>query len=107
MKALYIGRGGTTAGFVDSVTAEDGLVGVLLDVTSFYYESGMRSDYNLIRTMICSFEWLMYVCMYVCTGGQIFDTGYLLSSDGTKFSVTNAQTYAGYVSMDTIYTCIA
>ena len=41
MKALYIGRGGTTAGFVDSVTADDGLVGVLLDVTSFYYESGV------------------------------------------------------------------
>ena len=44
----------------------------------------------------------MNVCTYVCTGGQIFDTGYLLSSDGTKFSVTNAQTYAGYVSMDII-----
>ena len=41
MKALYIGRGGTTAGFVDSVTADDGLVGALLDVTSFYYESGV------------------------------------------------------------------
>ena len=41
MKALYIGRGGATAGFVDSVTADDGLVGVLLDVTSFYYESGV------------------------------------------------------------------
>eukprot|EP01036_Dinobryon_divergens_P029414 gene29414-38508_t len=60
VKALYIGRGGATAGFVDSVTADDGLVGVLLDVTSFYYESG----------------------------GQIFDTGYLLSPDGTKFSTS-------------------
>ena len=41
----------------------------------------------------------MYVCMYVFSGGQIFDTGYLLSPDGTKFTVTNAQTYAGYVSI--------
>ena len=48
----------------------------------------------------------IYECMYVCTGGQIFDTGYLLSSDGTKFSVTNSQTYAGYVSMDIIHTYI-
>ena len=48
----------------------------------------------------------MYVCMYVFTGGQIFDTGYLLSSDGTKFSVSNSQTYAGYVSMDIIHTYI-
>ena len=59
MKALYIGRGGTTAGFVDSVTADDGLVGVLLDVTSFYYESGV-----VLWTRLCNYE-CMYVCMYL------------------------------------------
>mmetsp|Transcript_21570 Transcript_21570/g.29691 ORF Transcript_21570/g.29691 Transcript_21570/m.29691 type:complete len:985 (+) Transcript_21570:57-3011(+) len=70
IKALYVGRGGSTAGFVDSVTAEDGVVGVVLDLTSFYYESG----------------------------GQTFDTGFLAKlADGSKFVVTNAQTYAGYV----------
>lgn len=69
MKALYIGRGGSTAGFVDSVSADDGTVGVVLDLTSFYYESG----------------------------GQIFDTGLLRRADGLTFTVTNVQTYGGYV----------
>jgi len=65
-----VGRGGATAGFVDSVAADDGVVGVVLDLTSFYYESG----------------------------GQTFDTGFLAKlADGSKFVVTNAQTYAGYV----------
>lgn len=67
--ALYQGRGGQTAGFVDSISSSDGTVGVILDVTSFYYESG----------------------------GQIFDTGLLTCEDGSKFSVENSQTYAGYV----------
>jgi len=69
---VFLGRGGLTAGFLEKnavVTAEDGLVGVILNETSFYYESG----------------------------GQTYDTGYLELADGTRFEVTNAQTYAGYV----------
>ena len=42
---------------------------MITDVSSFYYESG----------------------------GQIFDTGALVSSNNVVFQVTNAQTYAGYV----------
>ena len=67
--ALFQGRGMSTAGFTDRVTAEDGAVGVILDLTSFYYESG----------------------------GQIFDTGSLKTSSGSIFAVDNSQTYAGYV----------
>lgn len=71
--ALFKGRGGSSTGFCDSVTADDGEVGVILDKSSFYYESG----------------------------GQIFDTGYLkpVTADGDKwnFTVSNAQSYAGYV----------
>ena len=71
MKALYIGRGGTTAGFVDSVTADDGLVGVLLDVTSFYYESGMISDL-IIFTWFYGLDYVfIYECMYVCMYVQV------------------------------------
>lgn len=40
MLAIFTGRGQSTAGFVESATADAGLVGVILDVTSFYYESG-------------------------------------------------------------------
>lgn len=67
--ALYLGRGGATAGFTENVTTEDGMVGVILDSTSFYYESG----------------------------GQIYDTGMLQLADGTTFRVENVQSYAGYV----------
>ena len=68
--ALYMGRGGQTAGFVDSISSADGIVGVIVDTTSFYYESG----------------------------GQTYDTGLLLGEkDGSKFVVENTQTYAGYV----------
>lgn len=50
--------------------AEDGVIGIVLDLTSFYYESG----------------------------GQTFDTGYLKKvGDADRFEVTNAQTYAGFV----------
>lgn len=66
--AVFQGRGGDTAGFSEEGTAADGSIGVLLDLTSFYYESG----------------------------GQIFDTGVLEGPEG-RFLVTNAQTYAGYV----------
>ena len=67
--ALYQGRGGQTAGFADAISSVDGTVGVVLNLTSFYYESG----------------------------GQTFDTGVLLGDNGTKFVVENSQTYAGYV----------
>ena len=69
--ALFQGRGGAGAGFIDRVTTEDGAVGVILDTTSLYYESG----------------------------GQTFDTGVLedLTSGTTLFTIDNAQTYAGYV----------
>jgi alanyl-tRNA synthetase len=67
--ALFQGRGLSTAGFADEVTEADGSVGVILDVTSFYYESG----------------------------GQIFDTGSLKMANGDTFEVQNSQTYAGYV----------
>lgn len=67
--ALFQGRGLSTAGFTDEVTVADGAVGVVLDCTSFYYESG----------------------------GQIFDTGALKTTSGDIFTVDNSQTYAGYV----------
>ena len=67
--ALFQGRGLSTAGFTDEVTVADGAVGVVLDLTSFYYESG----------------------------GQIFDTGSLKTASGGIFNVDNSQTYAGYV----------
>lgn len=66
--ALFVGRGGQTAGFVDSISAEDGLVGVILAESPFYYESG----------------------------GQIYDTGALII-DGLTFNVEMVQAYAGYV----------
>lgn len=68
--ALYQGRGGQTAGFVDTISSADGTVGVILNLTSFYYESG----------------------------GQIYDTGFLLGENSdVRFIVENSQTYAGYV----------
>lgn len=69
--ALFKGRGGSSTGFCDSISADDGDVGVILDKSSFYYESG----------------------------GQVFDTGFLKSTDGEmlNFVVSNSQSYAGYV----------
>lgn len=73
MLAIFTGRGGSTAGFVDTADAGTGVVGVVLSDTSFYYESG----------------------------GQVFDTGALQlqlpTGESVRFEVSNAQTYAGYV----------
>lgn len=57
--AVFTGRGGSTAGFVDSADADAGTVGIVLSDTSFYYESG----------------------------GQVFDTGALQlhTADGEFF----------------------
>jgi alanyl-tRNA synthetase len=55
--AIYTGRGGATAGFIDAASADTGLVGIVLSETSFYYESG----------------------------GQVFDTGALQLLGGKCF----------------------
>lgn len=67
--ALYTGRGGEGNGFATSVSPEDGLVGIVLDKTSFYYESG----------------------------GQIYDTGSITLANGVTVAVNNSQIFAGYV----------
>jgi alanyl-tRNA synthetase len=69
--ALFIGRNETEdkIGFVESVTSENGTVGVILDKTSFYAEAG----------------------------GQINDTGVLKSSSGAVVKVTNVQLYGQFV----------
>jgi alanyl-tRNA synthetase len=68
--ALYQGRGTANSGFTNSISSQDGLVGIITDVSSFYYESG----------------------------GQIFDTGRIVSLDkNLQFEVRQVQTYAGYV----------
>jgi len=67
--ALFQGRGGQTAGFVDTISSSDGSVGVIVDTSSFYYESG----------------------------GQVSDTGLLLGEAGVKFVVEDTRSYAGYI----------
>lgn len=68
--ALFTGRGQAGAGFQESITPDDGLVGVVCDKTSYYYESG----------------------------GQINDTGHIEAEDGSwRLRVENCQTYAGFV----------
>ncbi len=70
VQAIFTGRGGQTAGFIDSASGAEGLVGLVVDQTSFYYESG----------------------------GQTFDTGSFEAADGSfALDITNSQSYAGYV----------
>ena len=64
--AIYHSR---ETGFVSEVSAEDGTVGIVLNQTPFYSESG----------------------------GQVYDTGILTLNDSTTFVVSNVQCYAGYV----------
>lgn len=68
--ALFLGRGtgSESAGFVNAVSVEDGQVGIILNSTSFYYESG----------------------------GQVSDSG-SVEFDGGVFACENANTYGGYV----------
>jgi len=69
--ALFIGRGETDdgIGFVNSISSKDGTVGIILDKTGFYSESG----------------------------GQTFDTGYINTNSGDKFDVQNVQTYGKFI----------
>lgn len=69
-KALFIGRNETedNLGFVESITSENGTIGVVLDKTSFYPEAG----------------------------GQIYDTGSLISSNGATIRVDNVQMFGQY-----------
>jgi alanyl-tRNA synthetase len=67
--AIYEGRGTGDIGFISSASPVNGIIGVVVDQSSFYYESG----------------------------GQTFDTGELRFANGNIFIVSNTQTYAGYV----------
>lgn len=71
IKALFIGRNETEdgIGFVDSISKENGAVGIVLDKTNFYGESG----------------------------GQTFDTGSIKTSSGATIEITNVQIYGSFV----------
>ena len=70
-KALFVGRNETEdkIGFVDSISAANGSVGMILDKTAFYGESG----------------------------GQVFDTGAIVGPNGAKLVVDNVQVYGQFV----------
>ena len=70
VKAVFLGRNETedNIGFVDSISPENGAVGIILDKTSFYAESG----------------------------GQIFDTGTITTESGV-LKVNNVQIYGQFV----------
>ena len=67
--AIFTGRGGQTAGFVENISSDDEVIGLVLAESPFYYESG----------------------------GQIYDTGNLFIDDSSNFVVESVQAYAGYV----------
>jgi alanyl-tRNA synthetase len=71
IKALFIGRNETEdgIGFVDSITKDNGAVGIVLDKTSFYGESG----------------------------GQTYDTGSIKTSSGATIEINNVQIYGSFV----------
>lgn len=66
--ALFVGKGSDSAGFVDSVTADNGVIGIIADKSPFYYEAG----------------------------GQVSDVG-VISSSNFRFIVEDSQSYAGFV----------
>lgn len=68
--ALFIGRNETedNIGFVESITIENGTVGIILDKTSFYAESG----------------------------GQTFDTGVVVNANGATLEIENVQMYGQF-----------
>ncbi len=70
-KALFIGRGETEdgIGFVDSISVENGSIGFILDKSSFYGESG----------------------------GQINDTGSIISESGATAKIENVQIFGQYI----------
>lgn len=71
VKALFVGRNETEdkIGFVESITSENGAIGIILDKTSFYAEAG----------------------------GQIYDTGEMVTSNGAVISITNVQLFGSFV----------
>jgi alanyl-tRNA synthetase len=71
VKALFIGRNETEdgIGFVDSISKDNGAIGVVLDKTNFYGESG----------------------------GQTFDIGSIKTSSGATIQINNTQIYGSFV----------
>jgi len=71
IKALFIGRNETEdgIGFVDTISKENGAVGIVLDKTNFYGESG----------------------------GQTFDIGTIKTSSGATIQINNVQIYGSFV----------
>ena len=71
VRALFLGRNETedNIGFVSTISPDNGVVGVILDKTSFYPEAG----------------------------GQIFDTGVIKTSGGATINVVNVQMYGKFV----------
>lgn len=71
IKAVFIGRNETEdgIGFVNNISKESGAVGIVLDKTNFYGESG----------------------------GQTFDTGSIKTSSGATIQITNVQIYGSFI----------